>query len=677
MAYAKLLPLATLAFFATVAGLSVAAQEPCAIRPAPEPFYDVAAVRICPADVVIATPKGPAAWRHRVLRVPPYGSPIADAALSRTGTKLAVLYWDGHHEVLDLTVSGHPTTQSTHDLPDEIYTLVGDNNVPLHLTDRNCPTAHPSPPVVPIQLPDGLAHALPSIELKEDNPLQPPAGHERQPCRWKFFPLSPNPFLYAPVLRFAPDEPVLPSETAILPILGFPPTQLTWQTGGEPQFRDPALRDAFTAYLSLPAETKRQLAAVYCRVTSFPGSWLFEFWAYYPFDVGGVDPHLHDTEHVFVEADKIAGRVVSVLGAAHTSITPNNLYLSGSTSATLPLSVLVERGKHGVAPDIDRDGRFTPGVDVSGFSESAQVWGVRDAIGQTDWHMRRYEASMTLDRRLSDAWVPKDFPRYFAGSIFSAVNNTYRLVAFPRRPLVEPVPDEFHLKHVLSKEIGDLLLNLHRDAQKSHSIYKPWVFPYHQVRVGFANIQGGGAVSVGYVGQLDSILALLRVKRALRIPVPGRLAIEALGTPLSGVEVNVKKFEGPGSTEGGQVSVSSLVPAGSIRASGIRMYYGAQYEGAFSNLFGYFGGYFKLRDILRYACPGAFCSPATFGPSNLYQFGVYLELPREPVFGLHNIVFHIGPGFSAPGGGSGVYFRLSTSVWRRRGRTTFGNPPAP
>src|SRR5206468_1440916 len=53
--------------------------------------------------------------------------------------------------------------------------------------------------------------------------------------------------------------------------------------------------------------------AVYVRqsgapgIPSYDGSWLLEYWFYYPFDLNGLDQHIHDTEH-FVRRGGQAGR---------------------------------------------------------------------------------------------------------------------------------------------------------------------------------------------------------------------------------------------------------------------------------------------------------------------------------------------------------------------------------
>ncbi len=119
---------------------------------------------------------------------------------------------------------------------------------------------------------------------------------------WSFFRVKPELPLYAPVLEFAKDEPAYPSDTSIWDTLN-PLTRGT-------------TREAYQeAYDSLGKERWRR-CKVYFRATSYPGSWLLEYWYYYPFDEGRPHRHIHDSEHVFIEVDKLGGAVRSFLASA-------------------------------------------------------------------------------------------------------------------------------------------------------------------------------------------------------------------------------------------------------------------------------------------------------------------------------------------------------------------------
>jgi hypothetical protein len=179
---------------------------------------------------------------------------------------------------------------------------------------------------------------------------------------WTFQRLVPDDELYAPVLAMAKDEPILPADVG------------SWwpENSSEPITHDEWL-DMLDQYQRLRPDAKR-LCTIYRRIWSYPGSWVFEYWLYFPFDVGGVGSHLHDSEHAFVEVDKLGGQVNQILAAAHGRTTSNNIYkanLASSVPVRLPILIVVERGKHALAPDINKDGVITPGYDINTEPERA------------------------------------------------------------------------------------------------------------------------------------------------------------------------------------------------------------------------------------------------------------------------------------------------------------------
>jgi len=148
-----------------------------------------------------------------------------------------------------------------------------------------------------------------------------------------------------------------------------------------------------------------------------------EYWCYYvynEFTVRGTwlpyrmpDNHPHDLERLYLvltpaeSADAAGGvidetwaraafRIRSVVANAHDgSIPPNQYEVAASKTIEAPLIVLVERGSHAMAPDINQDGRFTPGIDSTAARKLQ--WGIRDT-GATG---SRYRASFMDDRDAS------------------------------------------------------------------------------------------------------------------------------------------------------------------------------------------------------------------------------------------------------------------------------------
>jgi hypothetical protein len=139
-----------------------------------------------------------------------------------------------------------------------------------------------------------------------------------------------------------------------------------------------------------------------------------EYWCYYVFNAFTVrvvwfpssvpDNHPHDLERVYFVLRPVqtseapahpdeawarsAFRIERVVTNAHDgSIPPNQYVARGGETLAPPLAVLVERGSHAMAPDINRDGRFTPADDSTGTTKL--LWGIRDR--GTTWG--RYRAS--------------------------------------------------------------------------------------------------------------------------------------------------------------------------------------------------------------------------------------------------------------------------------------------
>jgi hypothetical protein len=365
--------------------------------------------------------------------------------------------------------------------------------------------------------------------------------------------------LYAPVFEFAREETVYPSATDIWPSaidsnLGCP--------GGAGQEQTDCLyRRWYLPEHPRPWEDSKVLY----KTNSCRGTWLFEYWTYYPFDVGGVKSHMHDPEHIFVEVDKLGGRPLTVLGAAHSFLSPNNMYntirRTGASPIPLPIVAMVELGKHATAPDINQDGRFNPGIDTNVNAEQSQVWGIRDAIGISDSHVTKYDASMTVPRTKEDRLLPPRFKYIFPKAVnqgFLGANRDgreYELQGFPASPSGPCTKPE-------TKECADSSLTSHPDSKEPRAIFKNYVFPAAGIRAGYTQSSAGRGLSVSGVVSLFEPLGLL-----LGIPLPGRVALDL--QYLTGL------------------SSGQLVDTGRVNRA---VTVGATYERHLTNLFGFYGG---------------------------------------------------------------------------------------
>jgi hypothetical protein len=451
---------------------------------------------------------------------------------------------------------------------------------------------------------------------------------------WSFFRVAPELPLYAPVLEFAKDEPAYPSDTAIWDTLN-PMTRGT-------------TREAYQeAYDSLGKERWRR-CKVYFRATSYPGSWLLEYWYYYPFDEGRPHRHIHDSEHVFIEVDKLGGAVRSFLASDHGQFAPNNGYstfLPGAKPIDLPLFALVEFEKHAMSPDINRDGQFSQGVDVNLYREKYAVWGLRDTDSSKDHLMKPYRPWMSLPRRAEDRFALESSADYFPDLEVDPEKATCGLLPFPEDP-----PCKDCTKATVENAAANL--TAHEDARRPEDIYKPWVLPYHQVRVGiglFDHFSNQRQLYGAYVGDL------VRMTRGL-VSLPGRLSLEVMWSPASQQKTT---------TQSGSPLTTRFSSA---------TYFGARYERLLTSTQGF---YFGATPLFLRATPlapdGTALRPSQWGyDSTWYRAGYIFELPFQHK---GNMTHHVGLLF-APQHRMRMEWRVSLGTLRRRGRNSFGIRPA-
>jgi len=458
-------------------------------------------------------------------------------------------------------------------------------------------------------------------------------GFGRAELEWSFYRVRPDERLYAPVLELAPGEPDVPSDVEIWqPIL-----QRTHGT----------TRQAYEEAYAALGEQRWTHCTAYTRTLSYPGTWLMEYWYYYPFDEGRPHAHVHDSEHMFIEVDKLGGTVRDVFASDHDALAPNNLYsvlVKDAPPVALPLYATVELGKHAMAPDLNRDGRFTRGVDDNLHRESYAVWGLRDSGKRFGDLMEPYRERMSLPRSEEDHFALSDaaelFPDFEAGVGHQACHLEPLLEDPPCKDCAVATP-EAAMTHLVD----------HPDAQVPENIYKPYVLPWREVRfgVGIHDWSGGRAqLSVALVGDFRHMTGGL-------LPAPARLGLEYSWSPLGqGVPVRLGGHE-------------QYVHSRSTMFAGLRL------ERFVTHTQGlYFGATPEWVDISLRAINGI-VSPADLhwqynGVS--YHAGYVLELPSAHWGNLTN---HIGVVIrSAPTQPVLFEWRVSMGFVRRRGRHNFG-----
>jgi hypothetical protein len=197
---------------------------------------------------------------------------------------------------------------------------------------------------------------------------------------------------FAPTLVFHRDEKYFPA-SPLFPIDRPDESTAIRRAGADAFRRLGTTNDRRRHYERLSPGEKANLATVYFRayhasVREQPAI-VVEYWLYYvqnDYRVRGnlfplwVDSsHPNDLEHIHVVLQRGAGDVLAVTeiySSAHTGTMPPNRFHFEKGQSPGRLRILVERGSHASAPDVNGDGIFTPGQD--GSSGYKVLWGIRD-----------------------------------------------------------------------------------------------------------------------------------------------------------------------------------------------------------------------------------------------------------------------------------------------------------
>ena len=443
---------------------------------------------------------------------------------------------------------------------------------------------------------------------------------------WQFFRVLPDEELYAPVLQFAPSETVFPGAFDVLAELSQRGTRDA--TGATVQI-------LYDRYLGSGREAHLDRCTFYSRTLSTQGSWIIEYWLYYPFDVGGLVSHPHDPEHFFVEVDKLGGAPRRVIGAGHGYMAGNNIYTAarpGSPALRLPLFAIVELGKHATAPDVDRDGQFTPGVDENEYRERAKIWGVRDVIGTINNELIAFDRTMSVTRRAQDSAALASANVIFAGEPDLSARASCRLERIATEGL-SPGRGVFRLSdwvlvppcHDLTADCAKRHVTTHPDFLDFRTVLKEWAFPPSFLRTtyGVGPRRGLHSIGVGYAMDIERI----RIG-GHGIPLPGRLGVDAFYW-----RQNVESSD------------RDSCISGCTRSEGVG--WGLRYEQFVSNLFGIF-------TATRVYTPPLGDLWVTFGP--------YVE---APIGRKSNVSVEGGLSFR-PAASPRFEIRISVGLWKPR-----------
>jgi hypothetical protein len=295
--------------------------------------------------------------------------------------------------------------------------------------------------------------------------------------------------LVAPIVWLSPDEPLLRLATSELRTDGRPqipqrlPDSLDPGAGREPTvyFQPSLVSGAVVAGTPRSAEDPERILLdprnnndIIVRIRYF---------FYYEQDYGA-NPHQHDIEGAEVRlrlmhppdgsTDHYDLQIRSIVGAAHGMRWSSNQLTVGQTAledVALPISLLVEEGKHATCPDRNGDGIYSPGYDVNRTLEDA--WGVRDNFG-SGVLAAAYKADMTKPRRSEHRIFPDAEPALIA---------YHRCTAVVRWPMPPELAPKYALRRAPEAQAGP--------PPEPHTV------PYLLDKNGFGKRGGGGLSSVG------------------------------------------------------------------------------------------------------------------------------------------------------------------------------------
>jgi hypothetical protein len=194
----------------------------------------------------------------------------------------------------------------------------------------------------------------------------------------------------------------------------------------------------------------------------------------------------------------------------------------------------------------------------------------------------------------------------------------------------------------------DLIANT--DARQPSRIYKPWVLPWDQVRLGVAFFDR----AANHLQLYAAYVTDLHQRTGGRFPFSGRLSLDAMYSPFP---LTVQSQSGSATIETRLSHATQL---------------GARFERLLTNTQGFYGGFSA---ILRRHASHLVNGPLLSGPSweyegIWYRLGYVLELPSQRK---GNLTHHIGVIFH--GKTFRFEWRVSLGVLRRHGRDHFGIRP--
>ena len=187
-----------------------------------------------------------------------------------------------------------------------------------------------------------------------------------------------------------------------------------------------------------------------------------EYYCYYP-NESGVGGHIHDIEsiafqiQVYTHPDcpghRYSVEIKRIIARAHGLYWFENA-LNVDEQTVLPISILVEEGKHANCTDKNADGIYTPGFDVT--EKVNDAWGVRDIISTGKLFTGGFQGWMAKERTPSSLLLPPEsinttsiekIKERYPGS---DLKNRYELRPFPN--YADDLPDKLLKEKIKEKK---------------------------------------------------------------------------------------------------------------------------------------------------------------------------------------------------------------------------------
>jgi hypothetical protein len=250
--------------------------------------------------------------------------------------------------------------------------------------------------------------------------------------------------ILAPILWYTNDEPSIINESLPAP-QHFP---------CDPNKKDSVVYYQVNSVVKLGAESLTEPVEEDPHFSEKVRNFGLRYYFYHNFDYG-LHPHQHDLEmvefRVGIERTRSGCyqvRLVNVIAFAHsTDWYSNELLMESDTK--LPITLLIEEGKHASSPDRNADGIYTPGYDIN--TRVHDAWGVRDIMGSGYLFQGNYESSMTKPRSKEFRVLPPPAAQKCALSTRQSIEpNPKYLSRYELRPgykinLCENVPNSEHM----------------------------------------------------------------------------------------------------------------------------------------------------------------------------------------------------------------------------------------